>query len=716
MGSCRAPMIATVLWLLVVVTEVRGHAYLTVPQARGDAARIAAGTVPDDFNKINTNTAPPSNFAGQEAQPCGPKTPNPEAIKATWTAGSTVDVTITNTITHGGQMKLALIPAAGAAIDLLSPVDYQNPTPFIWTKDGAVGLQNGPGGGQPGSTTTMRVKLPDAVTCPATGCVLQWLWDSSDGKLYFGCSDVEITAVGGGGGGGGGGATNRTIAGTVTLAGSILPTTTLDDLRSDFRAGLATFLSVPQDSIAVTLPAGAVPAAGANSTTTVVVGFVVTTSDPVTAAATLAKTADLSSAAGAARLTSSLKAAGTQSLAEVAVSATSMDGSGSENEEACNSFLQLMLPGLGGIEVAFILIVLALLGAPAILLMVGGERSGRTFLFYLRSRTSAKKSQEDQLAVRVLGSRLCLLAFVQAGASVFLTFGSWPFGAVGFLAAAIGYYGAHARDHRLVWAHLCLAALSLVGCCVVWGIYAGLAGGSVGTVAASCGYGVPAFVGFYGFIVFVEVIHAVACIVAIVHCLLFVKADKRAKAATAAGTIVVSPPRLTQIPKNMAKTIRAGICGHRCGGNAAGGGDASAKATKARDLEAGQAPAVGGGDNASMATGGLAKKGFANQVDGSKKPEKRVGFQGPPIPGRPSAMPAAINNPPGAAASSSPGRAERLQDLKRTRADTPGAAPAPAPAAGPPGGAPLPPLPAGWSKVPAPDGEGDHYYWVSARL
>jgi hypothetical protein len=91
-------------------------------------ARIAAGQPPDDFNK--DPIAFPSNFAKAANFPCG-KTQGPEAIQATWKAGETVDIVWTNTITHGGTVRISLLKSQGDPnpVILKDKIDYRQPDP-----------------------------------------------------------------------------------------------------------------------------------------------------------------------------------------------------------------------------------------------------------------------------------------------------------------------------------------------------------------------------------------------------------------------------------------------------------------------------------------------------------------------------------------------------------------------------------------------------------
>jgi hypothetical protein len=99
------------------------------------------------------------------------------------------------------------------------------------------------------------VTIP-ANTPPCDGCVLQYLWDSSDNKLYYGCADVKITAAPGGGGGAVitpvVPAPNVTaFTGTVTMKAADGTTAVTDAIKADFRAGLSMFLGTADNDVSV---------------------------------------------------------------------------------------------------------------------------------------------------------------------------------------------------------------------------------------------------------------------------------------------------------------------------------------------------------------------------------------------------------------------------------------------------------------------------------
>ena len=111
----------------------------------------------------------------------------------------------------------------------------------------------------PTQRATIKVTIP-ANTPPCDGCVLQYLWDSSDNKLYYGCADVKITAAPGGGGGIVPPAVITPVVpapnvtaftGTVTMKADDGTTTVTDAIKADFRAGLMMFLGMADNDVTV---------------------------------------------------------------------------------------------------------------------------------------------------------------------------------------------------------------------------------------------------------------------------------------------------------------------------------------------------------------------------------------------------------------------------------------------------------------------------------
>ena len=184
-------LIVSYIFLVISLSEVEPHGYLSNPPARNAAWRYGF-SVPANYDLMSLNCGGRGSKCSVCGDPFGSGYKPHETggiyarqvIVKTYTMGSTIDIEVTITANHFGYFEFRVCPVTDNNVEVTQECLNQNQLVVNGN-----GFKRNLDFGE--RETTMTVKLPDGLTCER--CVFQWYWKAQlTNEEYNNCADIKI--------------------------------------------------------------------------------------------------------------------------------------------------------------------------------------------------------------------------------------------------------------------------------------------------------------------------------------------------------------------------------------------------------------------------------------------------------------------------------------------------------------------------------------------